>query len=651
VNDVTEARRTESALQRHVQIVDQIHDGVIATDLGARVTYWSKGAERLFGYPADEAIGRHVSFLYLPEDLELLDREVIGPLLAKGEHAVEKRVVRKSGDVIFVHLALSLLRDAFGRPTGIVGYSMDVTARRRAEESLRAGEERLRLALATGRMCAWDWNVVTDRVLWSDPSAGVAGGGPGTAEAYLRAVHPDDRERLRSAVRRATGAGLAFQEQYRVVSADGAERWMAAAGRALPDGSGKPLRLVGVAQDVSEQKRAEAEREELLAAAQQARAGAEAASHGKDEFLAMLGHELRNPLGAVRNAVMAARFSAGERDAALDIARRQVDQLTRLVDDLLDVERVTRGRIQLRTEWLDLASVVRSAVQTARPLLDDRGHVLVVEHVAEDLEVEADRARLEQILVNLLSNAAKYTPPGGRIEVTTAPDGVGAVIRVCDNGVGIETPMLARVFDLFSQSPQTLDRAQGGLGIGLTIVRRLVELHRGLVEARSDGPGRGAEFVVRLPGARRCETTATREPPRPRARGGMRILVVEDNIEAAQALCMMLVSVGHAVEIAYHGVAALESLERSTPTVVLLDIGLPGIDGYEVARRMRQRPGMAGAVIVAVTGYGRRDDRARAIAAGFDYHLVKPVDPEELVDLLDAIAGQRLEPVARASEL
>jgi PAS domain S-box-containing protein len=359
------------------------------------------------------------------------------------------------------------------------------------------------------------------------------------------------------------------------------------------------------------------------------------ADRRKDEFLAMLGHELRNPLSAVRNAVVTARLDPSRRERALDIAHRQTDQLGWLVDDLLDVARITRGRIMLRKQQVSLAAIVEQAVEGVRSFIEDRGHALTVSPPPDDVRLEADPARLEQVLVNLLTNAAKYTPPGGRIDVTAARHGDEVVISVRDSGIGIAAETLPRVFDLFTQAARGLDRAQGGLGIGLTVARRLVELHGGRIEARSEGAGKGAEFVVRLAAPRAAGALApaphAAQPFRP---GRARIVLVEDNLDAAETLTMLLELLGHDVRVVHDGVAAIDVARANPPDVMLMDIGLPGMDGYEVARRIRQSPDLKHIVLVALTGYGADDDRQRAFAAGFDHHLVKPVNLEKLEGLV-----------------
>ncbi|HEX6203468.1 MAG TPA: ATP-binding protein [Thermoanaerobaculia bacterium] len=349
----------------------------------------------------------------------------------------------------------------------------------------------------------------------------------------------------------------------------------------------------------------------------------------KDEFLAMLAHELRNPLAPIRNASELLTRSAsldGNTRAIGELLTRQVSQLTRLVDDLLDVSRITQDRIELQRQPLDLADAVRLAVESVHPLVAERGHQVTVVAGDEPLWVEGDLARLAQCLANLLTNAAKYTPRGGRIEIALRRAGDEAVVAVTDDGVGIAPEMLPQVFELFVQAERSLDRSQGGLGIGLSLVRRLIEMHGGRVEARSEGLGHGSTFEVTLPridppaeGSGRSDETAAR--PR-------RVLVVDDNPDAADSLALLLELRGHQAEAVHGARQALDRVREAAPEVVLLDIGMPEIDGYEVARRLRA----AGckAVLVAVTGYGRSDDVERARAAGFDAHVTKPVAYQEL---------------------
>jgi len=359
------------------------------------------------------------------------------------------------------------------------------------------------------------------------------------------------------------------------------------------------------------------------------------ASRRKDEFLAMLSHELRNPLAPIRNAVELMR-RLGPPDSKLTMARdiidRQVAHLARLVDELLDVSRISQGKIELRREPVELARLVAQSVEIARPQIETRRQTLTVDMPAAPVWLSADAARLEQVLVNLLNNASKYTPERGRIEISGHAGAGAASIAVRDNGSGIEAQLLPRVFDLFVQGERSLDRSQGGLGIGLTLVKRLVELHQGSVEAESDGPGMGATFTVTLPCISEVRP-AERAPVMSAGASnvyGRRVLVVDDNVDAAESTAAFLRLEGHEVKVTNDGNQALASLKVFDPHVVVLDIGLPGLDGYEVARRLRANGGTSHALLIALTGYGQKEDKQRSTEAGFDYHFVKPADPRQI---------------------
>jgi PAS domain S-box-containing protein len=484
-------RRAEEVQARLAAIVESSDDAIIGKTLDGIITSWNAGATRIFGYTAEEMIGKPISWL-VPPDRQGDVATILGAVRGgqRIEHFETERI-RKDGRRIHVSVTVSPIRDADGRIVGASKVARDVTERHRAEEA-------------------------------------------------------------------------------------------------------------------------------------------------KEEFLAMLGHELRNPLAAMQSAIIAARLDESRREVALDIARRQGAQLRRIVDDLLDVSRVTGGKIALRKEQLFLATVVERALDATRTTIEERGQTLAVA-LPSEIKVEADADRLEQVLVNLLINAAKYTPPGGHIEVSAEVLGEEIVLRVRDNGVGIDAETLPYVFDLFAQADKSLDRAQGGLGIGLALVRRLVELHGGRVEARSAGYGQGAEFLVRLPAPhsqepRRADAGEV-SAAEPQAGTRARVLLVEDNVDAADALAMLLEVLGHSVEVAHDGPEALEAVQRAHPDVVLVDIGLPSMDGFEVARRLRAAQ-TGNLLLVALTGYGRDEDRERTRAAGFDFHLTKPVEKDALEGLV-----------------
>jgi len=374
----------------------------------------------------------------------------------------------------------------------------------------------------------------------------------------------------------------------------------------------------------------------------------EAADRRKDQFLAMLAHELRNPLAPIRNAVELLRQVETDDPSfqpSREIVERQVKHLARLVDDLLDVSRLTHGSIRLRKEAVDLGAVIQRALDANRSLIDSRGHALTVELPAPPIRLDADPARLEHVVSNLLNNAARYTMPGGRIWLRAAREGDEAVVRVRDTGIGVPPDVLGRVFEPFVQSDGSLARSEGGLGIGLTLVRSLVEMHGGSVEAHSPGLGQGSELVVRFP---LHVTTAAPEPAQPRGNDPraslalprpVRVLVVEDNVDAAESLATLLRLWGHEVRVVHDGLQALAAARGYRPEVVLLDIGLPGLDGYQIAERLRQEADFDNTLLVAMTGYGQPEDRRRSHEVGIQHHFVKPVEPFVLRNLLAAVAA------------
>jgi len=361
-----------------------------------------------------------------------------------------------------------------------------------------------------------------------------------------------------------------------------------------------------------------------------------AASHAKDEFIATLAHELRNPLAPIRNAVQILR-TKGPPDPAMtrirDIIDRQVQHMARLLEDLLDVSRISRSKLELRPEVLDLAGVIEAAVETSRPLIEAANHELTVDVPRGALWVNADPVRLAQVFANLLNNAAKYTRDGGRITIAGHLESSHVVVAVRDNGIGIAPEMLPRVFDMFAQAEPAVGRAQGGLGIGLSLVKGLVDLHGGTVRADSPGPQQGSAFIVSLPAAAAAAHAGQPGSPAPHA-SGHRVLVVDDNVDNADSLGELLQMMGNEARVAYDGEAALAALAAWAPTAVLLDLGMPRMSGYEVCRRIRERPEGRRALVVAMTGWGQADDRRRTQEAGFDHHLVKPVDPGTLLALL-----------------
>ena len=505
------------------------------------------------------------------------------------------------------------------------------------EAALRRSDERLRLALEASDTGLWTHDLATGAVSWSPECYRIYGRAEGDLaeswEAYLQMVHEDDRAGILAAARTATAERGPYESEFRVVRPSGEVVWVASRGRATYAADGRPISRLGTVTDISRRKRAE---EALLDA-----------DRRKDEFLATLAHELRNPLAPLRMGLgLLARIPSGQDFTRLRVMmERQLGHLVRLIDDLLDVSRIRSGKMELARERTEVRAVVEAALEISRPLVDAAGHTLTVSLPEAPLVVHGDPTRLAQALSNLVNNAARYTPPGGRIEITVDACGDEVRLRVADNGCGIPRAMLFRVFDMFTQVDRTLTRTQGGLGIGLSLVRQLVEMHGGQVTAESPGPGLGSTFTLRLPLALppslapslATDASATAEPPssRPTPSGRMRrVRVIDDNVDAADTLVEMLRLFGHEALAVHDGTAAFAAVRGRPPEVVLLDIGLPGMDGYEIARRLRADPHLEGAVLVALTGWGNEEARQRSYDAGFDHHLTKPADPSAVNELL-----------------
>jgi PAS domain S-box-containing protein len=524
--------------------------------------------------------------------------------------------------------ALPLLDDA-GAVVRWYGTSTDIHDRKMVESELAESRARLRAALDASVTGTFRWDIVTN-VLESDTNLDrLFGLSSGTSARslpeFFRMVHPDDRARVVDACRRCADTGADFEEEFRVVWPDGTVRWLFDKGKTVLDTDGRPRTMAGACVDVTERR----EKEEAL----------RAADRQKDEFLGMLAHELRNPLAPIIYSVAALerQMPAPEARRPLEIIARQTRRMTRIVDDLLDVSRVTQGKISLQRERLDVAGIVGNAADVSRAAMDARGHRFEVRVPGTPLPVSGDAVRLGQVFENLLSNAAKYTPPGGDVTVTVERDGPNAVVRVRDTGVGISPDVLPRIFDLFVQADTTLDRSEGGLGIGLTLVERLTRMHGGGVEARSEGPGLGAEFMVRLP--LEPDATAVGHHAGDDESGAVRrrrYLIVDDNVDSAESLRLLLEMRGHAAHVVHDGRFAAAAAREFEPDIVLLDIGLPGMDGYQVVRQFRAAPDLATLMIVATTGYGRVEDKLRCLAAGFDQHIAKPLDVEDIEALESA---------------
>jgi PAS domain S-box-containing protein len=618
--------------------------GSWAWDLTTKEIFWSDEYHHLIGtdpatlQPSYEAWLEKVH----PDDRKPAAEQMQAALDNQRDINIEVRIIRPDG-LRWMLSQGQILYGEQGQPLKMIGVTFDVTDRKRAEEALRDSEERFRKAVENMLDCLGIYTAVRDadgtivdfRIEYVNAAACTNNKMvseeqvgkllceilPGHRESGLFAEYCDVVETGQPLIKET----LIYEDDY-----PGRRLKRSFDIRAVKLGDG----FMAVWRDVTERKQIEQALQET--------------DRRKDEFLAMLAHELRNPLAPIRNAVQVMRhFGLG--DPQLErmraVIERQTDQLTRMVDDLLDISRISQGKITLRKEKVDLLTIVGHAVETSRPLIDGSGHRLTVSLPSESLRIEGDVTRLAQVLSNLLNNAAKYTEAGGEIWLTAERQGDEVELRVKDSGIGMSPDVLPRIFDLFAQADRALDRSQGGLGIGLTLVRSLVEMHGGKVKAFSEGLGKGSEITVRLPllivrphpAAEPAERSGRPGTTAPLV--GCRILLVDDNVDNVQSLSLLLALEGHEVRTAHDGREGIETARDFQPQVVVLDIGLPQMSGYEVAVHLREQLTLHGALLIALTGYGQPEDRQRSKDAGFDHHLVKPVDFDALRNLIATHAG------------
>lgn len=501
-----------------------------------------------------------------------------------------------------------------------------------AEAALLEARTRLEATLAAGEVATWIYDVQADRVMGDrnfkeilQISLNVSAGVPN--DVCWKVVHPDDVHTVKTLLQRAIETGQPYEATYRIRGKEGQYRHVIARGKVQYGQDGRPTLLPGVVLDVTQQKQAEEELRRLAAKLSET-------NRRKTEFLATLAHELRNPLAPIRNGLEVMRLAGSNPAAATkvqEMMHRQVDHMVHLIDDLLDMARIDSGKIDLRKARVDLKTIAASAVEASLPMIDAAEHVLEMHIPNEPMLMEADATRLSQVLTNLLSNSAKYTPKGGRIEIVARRDNQDVVISVSDTGIGIPATALGTIFDMFSQVERSHGRSQGGLGIGLSLVNRLVQMHGGSVVAESPGEGKGSTFILRLPLVEEgCADEATshhQDAAIGEARTkSLRIVVADDNADAADSMATLLRLAGHTVAVATDGYEALKLVRDQHPEIVFLDIGMPGLTGYEVAMLVRKSSGLEGAMLVALTGWGAEHDRARAGEVGFDHHLTKPAD-------------------------
>jgi PAS domain S-box-containing protein len=528
-----------------------------------------------------------------------------------------------------------------GVPSGAVITFTDSTERRANEVRLKASEQRVRLATDAAELGMWRWQPEDDQIVWENPRMfdifrmpyDVA---PINAVHFAaKFAHPADSADFNEAVTLTLSTGARFHFEGRFMPGDGsAYRWIEFTGLLQPQEDGTPPQMIGTAHDITARKRTE---EDLRALA----AELSESNRRKGEFLATLAHELRNPLAPIRTGLAVLGLGGDKPEAVARIRammERQVSHMVHLVDDLLDVARISSGKVDLKIARVDVKGVIASAVETSQPLIDAARHQLTVELSPMPLWLDADLTRLAQVVGNLLTNAAKYTLPGGKIQLRVSRDERYVLIAVTDSGMGIPRAELPTVFDMFTQVSTHSRQAQGGLGIGLSLVRHLVELHGGSVAVHSEGEGMGSTFEVRLPLADTGERRKYVRPlhvPDPMAHAGLNVLIADDNEDAAEALSEFLRIAGHHVSTVNNGHDALRTGLSARPDAILLDIGMPGLNGYEVAKALRAAPGMADTVLIALTGWGTDDDRSRASAAGFDHHLTKPTSAADIVKVLE----------------
>lgn len=626
--DVTPLRKAADQA-RHLQATLQdSNDAVFSFDLEGRILSWNDGARRIYGHDRDEAM-RLGLFALVPESKRAATRQLIQTVIAEGTAGPDHvdRVTR-DGRTVRASVTVSALRDDAARTYALLSTERDVTERLRVEGEMRFRrladdipsllrvEDERGMADFVNRACV---------EFTGQPREALLGHG------WLQLVHPQERDAYLARQIDAKATGSALEVDFRLLRADGHYRWMRSISRPHLDDAGRFAGFVSLMLDAEDRKRAETA---LLAA-----------DRRKDEFLAMLAHELRNPLAPISNAARLLATTGAKAESVLwaaGVIQRQTTVLAKLLDGLLDVARIARGKTVLELAPVDLRVVVSRAVEMCEPAFAERQQRLEAPLPPPGaFVVEGDVVRLTQVLGNLLNNASKYSDEGGHVRLECQGLDDDAVVSVIDDGAGIDARTLPHVFDLFAQADRTLDRAKGGLGLGLTLVRQLVEMHGGNVTAASAGPGTGSRFTIRLPLLPRTSAAqCAADGPAPRKTSqGLQILLVDDHVDGADSLSFLLRDLGHQVRVAHDGPAAL-GLASSATDMAILDIGMPGMDGYTLARNLRGRPDTAKLMLVALTGYGQPDDVDRARAAGFDHHLAKPVDFDQLLALCAKVMPQ-----------
>lgn len=615
-------------------------DLIYIFDLQGRFTYANDALLKMWGRTWEDAVGKTCFELdYEPWHAQMhmdeIQRVIETKKPIRGDVPFEGTHGRRIYDYIFV----PVISDD-GRVEAIAGSTRDVTERKEAEELAKKAEARRRLALeASHSFGIWDWDIQKNiftaderlaelfNISREDAHYGVE------IEKPLASIHPDDKPRITAAINASIENGTPYDEEYRIVQRNGSVRWASFRGRVIYDESGKAARFPGVGVDVTRERNAIDALHE--------------ADKRKDEFLATLAHELRNPLAPIRNSLailQSDKFDTKQKDASFDLVERQVTQMIQLVDDLMDVSRITRGKIRLNRTPLNIKHVLDAATETVQPLIDECSHTLTIS-CGEDLWVSGDLIRLSQIFSNIINNAAKYTSQGGSININVFRDADNVFVAIRDNGAGIPQDKLTNVFDMFSQVEGMLERSKGGLGIGLTLVRRLTELHEGRVSVASEGAGQGTTFTVTLPlidkpaNIQVSETSAFSQTMQ---KSAINVLIADDNQDAAVTMGWLLEAKGCKVEVVESGEAALEAVASFIPDLVLLDIGMPGMNGYDLCIALQQNPALKHAIFVAQTGWGQPSHIQRSKASGFHHHLVKPINLDDLTPILLQVENHKL---------
>jgi PAS domain S-box-containing protein len=641
--DVSERKRAEEARARLAAIVESSEDAIVSKTLEGVILSWNAGAERVFGYPAAEAVGQNITLLIPPDRLG--EETQIVARLKQGlriEHFETVRVA-KGGRLIDISLSVSPIKDDEGHVIGAAKIARDITARKRADEALRVSErgrqeaaEQLALAVTAAGLGDWSWDATTDTMAFSSRAAAILGLPPGTNSTRMELqalIHEEDRERATAEVARSIAGHRQYDVEYRLTRPDGEQVWISSKGRAQYRGDGSTSGIFGVVQDVTERKRLE---QELW---QRAEALADA-DRRKDEFIALLAHELRNPLAPIRAGLQLLQLGvadAGVLERARAMMDRQLTHMVRLIDDLLDVSRISTSRLNLQKKPVLLVDIVTHALEAVGPAMQAAGHTLEVHLPEAPVVLDADLTRLAQVFGNLLSNSAKYTPHGGQISLSAEVHEADLVVTVKDNGIGIPAHALPRVFDMFSQVDRNVERGTGGLGVGLALVKGLVETHGGAVRGESAGPGQGSTFTVVLPihGGGDPLSSTTMAPAEPVAVPARRkIVIADDSVDGAEAMAELLEALGNEAHVTHDGLSVVKLVERVRPQLVLMDVGMPGQNGLDATRQIREQPWGQQVTIIALTGWGQESDRQRSHHAGCDGHLVKPIDFPKLEKLL-----------------